>query len=220
MGFYGPLQCQAIRIENFAKPYNNISYYFFILFSRYHSDYYYFKHGILHVEWTFYTSSVKKGEGLLHACISSKLTIYSRIFFSLGSYHFLFLLVKYDYNAINCRGRSVTVYLRPRIKLHTMHKLRNELNNQDKFLLISYPIFIYIELKKHLNDVSLISLTADNTHAHAISWWRQKYIIEFFPLQRPVVRKPDSPIHKIAIFQPFVFELALHWFKPRLNFTI
>ena len=41
------------------------------LFSRYHSDYYYFKHGMEYFMWNFYISSVKKGEGLLHAYISS-----------------------------------------------------------------------------------------------------------------------------------------------------
>jgi hypothetical protein len=46
---------------------------YLVLFSRYHSDYYYFKHGM-----EYYTSCgisifqlLKKGEGLLHACISS-----------------------------------------------------------------------------------------------------------------------------------------------------
>ena len=44
---------------------------YLVLFSRYHSDYYYFKHGMEYFMWNFYISSVKKGEGLLHACISS-----------------------------------------------------------------------------------------------------------------------------------------------------
>ena len=44
---------------------------YLVLFSRYLSDYYYFKHGMEYFMWNFYISSVKKGEGLLHACISS-----------------------------------------------------------------------------------------------------------------------------------------------------
>jgi hypothetical protein len=46
---------------------------YLVLFSRYHSDYYYFKHGMEYFMWNFYISSVKKGEGLLHAYISSLL---------------------------------------------------------------------------------------------------------------------------------------------------
>jgi hypothetical protein len=33
---------------------------YLVLFSRYHSDYYYFKHGMEYFMWNFYISSVKK----------------------------------------------------------------------------------------------------------------------------------------------------------------
>jgi hypothetical protein len=51
---------------------------YLVLFSRYLSDYYYFKHGMEYFMWNFYISSDKKARG---CCMHVFLVVYKQLMF-------------------------------------------------------------------------------------------------------------------------------------------